>query len=457
MPAVALLYAGASAYAIWNGSRWAATERAAVERFQKLDTARLNRFRDRAAAMERQIAQKTNGPIPVYEFTWGPKRPNWPSAWAPQSAILPPGPLAAFMIGQRDLQPLAFTGYRLAPTVRPAGNPLVLLHGPFDFGFVTLYLLPLAILAVSFNVLTSERESGIAGLLLSQPVSGRQLLFRRVVLRAGFLVAVHALCTLAATGSATDRNWMLGVAWIAASLAYASFWAALVFWTNAKGRNSARAATVLGGVWLLALVVVPAAVHTVASLIHPMPSRIESVRAKREAAEHAKGLADDGLRSAFLARHPEYANRTYPDQGRRYLLGHARWEAQEKLFADRERVFEERLAGQHQVAALGALLSPAAILRSILLDLSGSGEARYRHFLTQVTAFQQETRRFFWPLIYEDREFRSEDYARVPQFRFREEDPLEVVRRVVPGIAVLALLVFAPALAGYQTARRTSA
>ena len=80
LPVVALLYLAVAGYALWNGIAWADKERAEVQRFQELDRARLNRFRDRAATMEQQAAAKASGPIPVYEFTWGPKRPAWSPA-----------------------------------------------------------------------------------------------------------------------------------------------------------------------------------------------------------------------------------------------------------------------------------------------------------------------------------------------------------------------------------------
>ncbi len=49
-------------------------------------------------------------------------------------------------------------------------NPLGFLSGRFDFSFVIVYLLPLFILALSFNALSNEREQGILQLLLSQSI-----------------------------------------------------------------------------------------------------------------------------------------------------------------------------------------------------------------------------------------------------------------------------------------------
>jgi ABC-2 type transport system permease protein len=456
LPVAALLYVAAGAYALWNGTAWANRERAEVERFRELDRARLNRFRDRAAAMEQQLAAKASGPIPVYEFTWGPRRPAWSPAWAPQSAILPPGRLAALMVGQRDLRPLAYSGYRPLPTVRPAGNPLALLHGSLDLAFVTLYLLPLVILATSFNVLAGDRESGTAGLLFSQPVSMRGILFRRIALRGGLLLAIQTALVTAAPGWSDSGAWLLGMLWIAGSLVYGLFWLVLVFWMNTRGNSSARNAVLLGAAWLLLLVILPAGIFAVADWAYPVPSRIESVRDKRGADVHARNMAEAGLVKDHLARHPEFAGLEYSPEGKRRLAAYARWEAEESLLRDSERRFDAQLQRQQHVADIGSLLSPAALLRSVLVDLSGAGPHRYEHFLNQASRFRKETRGFFWPLIYEDRAFRSADYARVPRFQYEEERALDAAQRVVPRLGFLLALTIVIAAAGYRRSSRAA-
>ena len=81
--------------------------------------------------------------------------------------------------------------------------------GRFDLAFVTVYLLPLLVLALSFNVLSEEREQGTLALTLSQPVSARDVVGAKLAFRAllvvGLAAGVSLLGILATGGFAVVR------------------------------------------------------------------------------------------------------------------------------------------------------------------------------------------------------------------------------------------------------------
>ena len=62
-------------------------------------------------------------------------------------------------------------------------NPQRLLSGRLDLAFVLIYLYPLLILAISYNLLSAEQEQGTLALLLSQPVSLRTVILAKVAVR----------------------------------------------------------------------------------------------------------------------------------------------------------------------------------------------------------------------------------------------------------------------------------
>jgi ABC-2 type transport system permease protein len=69
-------------------------------------------------------------------------------------------------------------------------NPSHLLSGHFDLAFVIVYLFPLLIFALSYNLLSAEREIGTLRLLMSQPLALRTLVPGKVLVRAGALLAL---------------------------------------------------------------------------------------------------------------------------------------------------------------------------------------------------------------------------------------------------------------------------
>lgn len=90
---------------------------------------------------------------------------------APRAVAMHPQPLAAISVGQSDLfthvvKPKLY-GEAEALGFSELSNPVQLLFGTFDLAFVITYLLPLLVLAVSYNVLSREREQGSLRLSLA--------------------------------------------------------------------------------------------------------------------------------------------------------------------------------------------------------------------------------------------------------------------------------------------------
>ena len=142
--------------------------------------------------------------------------------------VLPPGPLAAFAAGQTDLQPYRTnaTLFRRADSLfafYQLQSPLSLLAGRFDLAFVITYLLPLLVIALSYNMIAMERERGTLALALAQPVTLRSLLRRKIAVRALLAAgAVVAICGAALLASGNGGQITRFSLWLAVALATAS-------------------------------------------------------------------------------------------------------------------------------------------------------------------------------------------------------------------------------------------
>src|SRR4030095_593469 len=104
--------------------------------------------------------------------------------------------LSALSVGQSDLYPYYFKVSRQSKqtfvTNDEIENPTNLLAGRFDLSFVIIYLLPLLILALSYNLISAEREQGTLAMMMSQPVALRSFVAGKVGLR-GIVVLLLAI------------------------------------------------------------------------------------------------------------------------------------------------------------------------------------------------------------------------------------------------------------------------
>ena len=346
-------------------------------------------------------------------------------------AALPPGPLAAFSVGLADLFPeraeisvwkrpdTLFGRYQLE-------SPLSLLAGRFDLGFVILYLLPLFVLALSYDLLAAERESGRLALVLMQPVSLPRLLaaklLARLVLLTAFLVLVVVGGALAAGLSAAA--WPRLVGWLVVAWLYGVFWLAACGLVASFAFRSETSAALLAATWLAIVLVIPGLLNVSVQTASPVPSRLDFVTTMRAASTETSRESAE-LLAQYYHEHPELAAKG--QQGGfmpAYYASQREVERRlEPLLAD----FEERLAQQQELVSRWRFLSPAVLAQEALIELAGSGLQRQRSSNAQARTFLAAWHAELAPKIFLGEGLQPADYDRLPQFTF-SEPPVSGVR-----------------------------
>jgi ABC-2 type transport system permease protein len=253
---------------------------------------------------------------------------------------------------------------------------------------------------------------------------------------------VLALCVLVGGAGLVVSGRGLGsmprlLVWGALVTGYVAFWFALALAVNALGRESATNALVLVGLWLLLVVVVPAAAQATVSRLYPLPSRVEQVGAIRQATAEAN-REGSRLLARYYEDHPELA----PRQGRGEGFATTFIAVQEEV-AHRTSPVEEAFGRQlvQQQQALGAFrfLSPALAFQQAVQDVAGSSLERHQHFLEQVGRFRQEWREALLPRTFASQRLGAEEHQRLPRFTYEEEPQAQVLGRAAVGLLALLL------------------
>jgi ABC-2 type transport system permease protein len=440
---VALVFGVAIGYGVWNGARWVTFQGTALASASAEESRRYEGLKNEVAARARPGAT-------VSPFA-DPRSPtNVGGRLGPRYAMLPPGPLAPLAIGQSDLLPYYFKVSTEARENIVAAteieNPNRLLAGRFDLSFVIIFLYPLLILALTYNMLSAEQEQGTLALTLSQPVSLSSLVSGKVIVRALVLVGLVVACSavaLVASGAsmnAPGATARLGL-WLGVVIAYGAFWFGLAVAVVSLGRNSTTNATLLASAWLVLVVMAPALFNMAATSLYPVPSRVEMVQAMREAQDEANKGGSQAL-ARFYEDHPELATGD-PAQAMNdfNVVRVAVNDDVERRVRPVVNRYEQQIGKQQQAIDSLRFLSPAILMQGALNDIAGTGTDRHRHYLAQVDAYHRQWREYFVPRIFARTQIT--DFDEVPRFTYREETTAVVAARVT--VALLGLLV--PALA----------
>ncbi len=218
-----------------------------------------------------------------------------------------PQGLQALSLGQSDNQPFYYNlwifnnVYNTRQT--ELRNPDKLLAGNFDLSFVIIFLLPLLIIAYSYNVVSADREDGLAGLLNVQGISQRaiasvRLLFRCcVVLILAFTLSIVGVVI---NGVATTT----AAGWLGVSVLYILFWFSLVYWLTALGKSGAVTALKLVSLWVVLLIMIPSLLNSLQKVNEG--AKMEIAEANREYGSKIWGMDKRLLADTFLLVKPEW-------------------------------------------------------------------------------------------------------------------------------------------------------
>lgn len=374
-------------------------------------------------------------------------------------ALLPPAPLGVLAIGQGDVYPnyIKVTARSLDALVSgdQIEHPLAVASGQFDAAFVVLFLYPLLIFATSFDLTATERDQGTLRMVLAQPVTLRDVIAGKMIVRAIKLAVPLVLIPAAVAAFSTPADgdfWLRAALWTIAVLIYGAVWHGMALVVNARGLGAPANALILAAIWLLFAVVGPSCVNLLIAVRYPMPSRVEAAVEARAATQEATVQGSRQL-GQFLQDHPTSGN-----VGREGMRQFALLQAQrDQRVATRleavEATFNAQLEKQRRLASWLSVLSPTMIAQGVLLDIAGTSTWRFDRFRAEATLFQQQWRAYFEPRVLDAAILTPAEYAAAPAFSYVDESVAPAARRIalpIMAMAAIAIVLFAIGFRGYR-------
>jgi ABC-2 type transport system permease protein len=356
------------------------------------------------------LAGSANAGDQLYYLSFYTRRE--PSAWAPVA------------IGQRDVHAynlkiriLALQGQLYDSDL---GNPLLAAFGNFDLAFVFVVLAPLLVIAVTFDLYSSDVESGVWSLVRSQPVHPERVLWRRYALR-GLAVWMPLLVLL---GIATvwfdlpiDARWC-GVA--AATGLYVATWVVVSMLVASARRSSDVNVLALLGVWVVWTALGPAVIHVTAAAKFPMPEALELTVLQRQGYHGAWDEPLPAVMAAFYERYPEWRHASVPHDRYSNAWYYAMQQRGDEAARDAALRYRRRLEDKDAWVARMSWLSPPTALQRLLTRIAGTDLRAYLAYLDSVAAYHEAVKRHFLPVIFRDATVADVNFADAPKHHHQD-------------------------------------
>lgn len=368
-----------------------------------------------------------------------------------------PPPLAGLARGLHGELPSVATLDRKGMTFsrgQGVDNPTRSLFGAIDLLFIVKFILSLVAIALSYDLISGEKELGTLRLVLSHPVPRDSLLLGKVLAAAVTLLlpfafaALLSLLLLQLVGGqalSTGRTWAEAILLLLVSALYLCVFVNLGALVSCLTRRSVSSMMILLAIWGAWVAVIPQASGLLAEVVSPAEST-ESFQLRK------KLLERDIDRQRGAALRPYFGRDDYAEV--REPIAARFDEELHRLETRMEETFENQRRTQSRTALALASLSPAASLSFAATALAGTGPETAERFRHRLADFQEVLDRDLFAGTFVDRAIPSSgsgnravggfgiakpvDLATVPRFVFQPPPLAEVLATIWPQVILLA-------------------
>lgn len=444
-------------FALWNGAAHVRFQERTAQAIQQKET-------DNYVKVTRDVKDIEGGKPyvglywlnPTTPFVIGYRKGN-------RYAVLPNAPLSLISFGQSDLMPYYHQVTILTKQALYHGeeieNPSILYNGNFDLSFVIVYLLPLLIIALSYNIVSSEKEQGTLALLLAADTDFRRIIldkyiFRFLLLNAAFITLVVVGMLMASVNVVQMAGGLLYLFLV--TLLYTAFWFGLSFLVNSYGKNSGYNAAALVGSWLFFALLMPALLNVSATTLNPLPSRMLQITKSRDVSDEVAKAGSKKL-DQYYNDHPELLPKGKKVDYKDYSLAYLQTQIEvDRAIQPIEDQFTQQRRKQQQFISYYRFFSPAIFTQQALNAVAGTGQDRYTDFDQQVDSFYKGFQEYFRQKVFRQEKMSSTDFSKIPSFSYKSPEAGLFSWPNVLNLLVLGVFSGLFVLLGMRQARRVS-
>ncbi len=300
------LYALAAIYALQNGATLYQEQISKIEAIrQKAEEEKLNTL----AIYE----DGKNGPEnrPWVNLT----APYWAISYATPNYFKRPSPTLIYNVGQAEqygfYKKVTLRSSPLdADMVEEIANPERLQSGTLDFSFVTLYLLPLLLLILTYNIKGAEFEMGFLPMVYAQVNSKVKWLISRMIFYF-LLLSLISLGLIIYGGALTNALYIeiQRIIWLFFySILYLLLWSFIYFLILRSSKDTVTNTLKMVGLWLIVSFLLPATINQLVSNRYPANLMTDWIDAQREERKKLLDRPDSVLLLELKNLYPEILN-----------------------------------------------------------------------------------------------------------------------------------------------------
>jgi len=359
-------------------------------------------------------------------------------------------PLAGISIGQSDINPtvkrITIKTFEAQKFDTDLVNPMNLQSGNLDLSFVIIYLFPLLVIVLTFNVLSEETETGTWRLVAIQTTSKLRFVISKLSIRVTllFLVLIFLFCFAKfMLNIPVNSNFLL---MLGLSMLYIIFWFTLSFFIIIFKKSSGFNALLLLSIWLVLIILLPAGINGYISSKYPVPEALSTAIAQRDG-YHTKWDTDKlATIEKFYQHYPQFKKYGYPTDGFNWLWYYAMQQMGDDDSKNQREALHKKITLREQTSRQIASVVPNMYLQLVFNLSAGTSMNQHMNYLQETDAFHEKLRLFFYPKIFEKQQADTIDWSQFKPEYYKTERNLEPIKNMIPLIlaSVCMILISLP-------------
>ncbi len=240
-----------------------------------------------------------------------PTTPYWAIWNTPSYAYKYPSPMIVFSLGQSEQYGFYKRVTNWSTTfdsdlAEEIANPERLAIGTLDFNFVLLYLSPILIIILLFNIGGIEKDLNFDHLIFLQSIpKGNWILARFLFYFIVMIILLFVLMFYYALIAGVFNNYTSNFIGLLFTIGiYILLWFIVFYFINYYGKGSSNQAIKMISTWLVFCIIVPGILHQVTSIKHPINYMTNYLDVSRDQSNDIFELSSDTLRLQLLDEFP---------------------------------------------------------------------------------------------------------------------------------------------------------
>ncbi|SFR73207.1 DUF3526 domain-containing protein [Maribacter stanieri] len=321
--------------------------------------------------------------------------------------IKKPANISAISIGQSDVNPLmqavTIRGLEGQKYDTDFENPSLLMSGNLDLSFVIIYLFPLVLIAMTFNLYSEEKELGTWRILASQTAKRANFLLKKLVVRILFVFTVLIVLLFMASAildiPMNQNFWALFLQ----SLLYITFWSVLCLWMISLQKKSSFNALALISIWVVLTILIPAMVNSYVINKYQVPEALHAMVEQRDGYHEKWDLEKDVTMTGFYEAYPQYKNYQVPQDKFSWIWYYGMQHMGDLAAKETSAQMTEKIMLRNNLSEKFALFVPTMHAQLSFNTLAGTDMISHINFLKALTEFHENLRLGFYTKIFDNK------------------------------------------------------